>query len=185
MSLQGTRVAIVATHGFEEAELSSPREAMQAQGIEVDIVAPEGGEIRAWAETDWGDNYTVDKTIDEVSEADYDALMLPGGHFNPDVLRTNEKVLTFVRSFFAAHKPVGAICHAPWILINAGVVEGRNMTSVPSISQDLKNAGAKWEDKEVIVDSGFVTSRTPKDLEAFNAKLVEEISEGKHRKQHA
>ncbi|MCM5705049.1 type 1 glutamine amidotransferase domain-containing protein [Larsenimonas salina] len=183
--LKGTKVAILATHGFEESELTSPKKALEAQSIEVHVVAPEGGSIRAWAETDWGAEYPVDKTLDEVSADDYDALQLPGGLFNPDTLRGNEQALEFTRAFFKAGKPVGAICHAPWILINAEVVEGRRLTSVASVSQDLTNAGAKWEDAEVVCDSALVTSRTPADLNAFNAKLIEEIKEGKHRKQHA
>ena len=183
--LKGTRVAILATDGFEESELSSPKKALEAQSIEVHVIAPESGGIRAWAETDWGEEYPVDKTLEEVSADDYDALMLPGGHFNPDTLRTNDQALNFVRDFFKAGKPVGAICHAPWILINAEVVDGRRMTSVPTIAQDLKNAGAQWEDSEVVCDSALVTSRTPKDLHAFNNKLIEEIKEGRHRNQHA
>ena len=130
-----------------------------------------------------GKEYTVDKTLSEASASDYDALVLPGGVINPDQLRTNEDALSFVKDFFSQHKPVAAICHGPQILINAGAVEGRNLTSVKAISQDLKNAGAQWEDSEVVVDSGLVTSRTPEDLPAFNAKLVEEVKEGKHQEQ--
>lgn len=179
-SLNGKRVAILAAAGFEEAELSSPKEALLKAGAEVHVVTPDGKGIRAWAETDWGETYDADKALGDVNESDYHALMLPGGVFNPDELRTNEDALSFVKAFFQAGKPVAAICHAPWILINAGVVEGRRMTSVPSIAQDLRNAGAEWVDEQVVVDSGFVTSRTPKDLDAFNAKLVEEIQEGRH-----
>ncbi|RKR07600.1 protease I [Kushneria sinocarnis] len=183
--LKGTRVAILATDGFEELELSEPKKALEAQSMEVHVVAPKKHGIRAWAKTDWGDDYPVDKVIDEVSAEDYHALVLPGGLFNPDALRTDEKALNFVRAFFEAGKPVGAICHAPWILINAEVVEGRRLTSVHSIADDLKNAGAKWEDSEVVCDSALVTSRTPADLHAFNNKLIEEIKEGRHRGQHA
>ncbi|QEL09928.1 type 1 glutamine amidotransferase [Kushneria phosphatilytica] len=183
--LKGTRVAILATDGFEELELSEPKKALEAQSIEVHVVAPKKHGIRAWAKTDWGDDYAVDKVIDEVSADDYHALMLPGGLFNPDELRLDERALSFVRDFFREGKPVGAICHAPWILINAEVVEGRRMTSVHSIAQDLKNAGAQWEDSEVVCDSALVTSRTPDDLHAFNNKLIEEIKEGRHRQQHA
>lgn len=174
------KIAILATHGFEESELSSPKEYLEQQGWTAHIVSPENGSIKAWAEKEWGKEYPVDKNLDQVQASDYDALMLPGGVINPDQLRTNEKAISFVKEFFAQHKPVGAICHGPQVLINAGVVEGRNLTSVHSISQDLKNAGAHWEDREVVVDSGLVTSRTPKDLPAFNSKLVEEINEGKH-----
>ncbi len=177
------KIAILATHGFEESELSSPKEYLEQQGWTAHIVSPESGSIKAWAEKDWGKEYLVDQTLDNAAASDYDALVLPGGVINPDQLRTNEKALSFVKDFFAQHKPVAAICHGPQVLINAGVVEGRNLTSVNSISQDLKNAGARWEDSEVVVDAGLVTSRTPKDLPAFNAKLVEEIREGKHTEQ--
>lgn len=177
------KIAILATHGFEESELSSPKEYLEQQGWTAHIVSPESGSIKAWAEKDWGKEYPVDQTLDNAAASDYDALVLPGGVINPDLLRTNEKALTFVKDFFAQHKPVAAICHGPQVLINAGVVEGRNLTSVNSISQDLKNAGAHWEDSEVVVDAGLVTSRTPKDLPAFNAKMVEEIREGKHTEQ--
>ncbi|MCM2973091.1 type 1 glutamine amidotransferase domain-containing protein [Larsenimonas suaedae] len=184
-SLKGVRVAILASDGFEESELSVPRAELDAAGIETHIIAPEHGHITAWAETEWGEKYHVDKTLDEVSADDYAALMLPGGVINPDTLRQNEKAQAFVRGFFKAGKPVGAICHAPWILINAGVVDGRRMTSIPSISKDLINAGAEWEDSEVVCDNALVTSRKPSDLDAFCSKLIEEIDEGRHSKQHA
>ncbi|KAA0019597.1 type 1 glutamine amidotransferase [Salinicola corii] len=183
--LNGKRVAILAANGFEESELSSPSAALQGQGVETHVITPDGKGIRAWAETDWGDTYEADKSLDAVNESDYHALVLPGGLFNPDTLRLNDKALALVRHFFEAGKPVAAICHAPWILINAGVVEGRKMTSVPSVAQDLKNAGAQWFDESVVVDSGLVTSRTPKDLDDFNGKLLEELAEGRHSKQHA
>jgi protease I len=163
--------------------LKSPKEHLEQQGWTAHIISPESGSIKAWAEKDWGQEYPVDKTLDEANASDYDALVLPGGVINPDQLRTNESALSFVRDFFQQQKPVAAICHGPQILINAEVVDGRNMTSVNSISQDLKNAGAQWEDSEVVVDNGLVTSRTPKDLPAFNAKMVEEIKEGKHEEQ--
>ncbi|WP_262151437.1 type 1 glutamine amidotransferase domain-containing protein [Chryseobacterium foetidum] len=174
------KIAILATHGFEESELSSPKEHIEQQGWTAHIISPESGSIKAWAEKDWGKEYPVDKTLDEVSASDYDALVLPGGVINPDKIRVNDSALSFVKDFFQQHKPVAAICHGPQILINAGVVEGRKLTSVKNISQDLKNAGAQWEDSEVVVDQGLVTSRTPEDLPAFNAKLVEEVKEGKH-----
>tara|TARA_R110001606_G_scaffold149585_1_gene289572 strand:- start:987 stop:1562 length:576 start_codon:yes stop_codon:yes gene_type:complete len=184
-ALNGKRVAILAAAGFEESELSVPRTALQKEGVEVHIVTPDGKGIRAWAETEWGDTYEADKALADVNESDYHALVLPGGLFNPDELRTNDNALSFVKAFFQAGKPVAAICHAPWILINAGVVEGRRMTSVPSVAQDLVNAGVEWVDEPVVVDSGLVTSRTPKDLDAFNAKLLEELQEGRHTGQHA
>lgn len=179
------RIAILATNGFEESELKSPREAMEKEGFKVDIVSEEAGQIKSWANGNWSNSYQVDKTLDQVTFSDYDALMLPGGVINPDKLRRNQKALTFIKEFFKHEKPVAAICHGPQLLISAGVVEGRTLTSFASIKDDLINAGAKWVDKEVVVDHGFVTSRSPKDLGAFNAKLIEEIREGKHAEQHA
>ena len=179
------KVAILATNGFEEVELTSPKEAMEKEGFEVHIISPEKGKIKAWDKTDWSKEYDVDKALDDVSASDYNALMLPGGVMNPDNLRTNEKAQKFVRDFFEQKKPVAAICHAPWTLISAGVVKGRTMTSYHTLKDDLKNAGANWVDEEVVVDEGFVTSRNPDDLPAFNAKLIEEIKEGKHDAQHA
>lgn len=179
------KVAILATNGFEEVELTSPKEAMENEGFEVHIVSPESGKIKAWNKTDWSKEYPVDKEVGKVSASDYNALMLPGGVMNPDNLRTNEDALKFVRDFFEQKKPVAAICHAPWTLISAGVVKGRTITSYNSMKEDVKNAGANWVDQEVVVDEGFVTSRNPDDLPAFNAKLIEEIKEGKHEAQHA
>lgn len=179
------RVAILATNGFEESELASPKEAMEKEGFKVDIVSPESGTIKAWNKGNWSKEYTVDKTLSQVSADDYNALVLPGGVINPDYLRTNKEALSFVKDFFEQKKPVAAICHGPWTLISAGVVEGRTMTSYHSIKDDLINAGANWVDKEVVVDEGFVTSRNPNDLPAFNSKLIEEVKEGKHEEQHA
>lgn len=179
------RIAILATDGFEEIELTSPKEAMEKEGFQVDIVSTESGKIKAWDKTNWSKEYDVNYTLDQVTAGDYNALMLPGGVLNPDKMRRSEKALDFVREFFKQHKPVAAICHAPQILINAGVVKGRKLTSFSSIRKDLENAGANWVDQEVVVDEGFVTSRNPDDLPAFNAKLIEEIKEGKHEDQHA
>ena len=178
------KIAILATNGFEESELKSPKEHLEQQGWTTHIISPKPGTIKAWAEKDWGKEYDVDKTLDEVQASEYDALVLPGGVINPDQLRTNDNALSFVQDFFKQHKPVAAICHGPQILINAEAVEGRQLTSVKAISIDLKNAGAIWEDSEVVVDNGLVTSRTPDDLPAFNAKMVEEIKEGKHEDQN-
>ena len=178
------KIAILATNGFEESELSSPKQYLEKQGWTAHIVSPEAGTIKAWAEKDWGKEYDVDITLDQASASDYDALVLPGGVINPDKLRTDEKAIAFVQDFFKQHKPVAAICHGPQILLSAEAVNGRKMTSVKSISIDLKNAGAIWEDSEVVVDNGLVTSRTPEDLPAFNAKMVEEINEGKHEDQN-
>lgn len=179
------RIAILATNGFEESELKSPKEAMENEGFQVDIVSTESGKIKAWDNGNWSNEYEVNYTLDQVKADDYNALMLPGGVINPDKLRRSEKALDFVRDFFTQHKPVAAICHAPWIFISAEVVKGRTMTSFNSIRKDLENAGANWVDQEVVVDEGFVTSRNPNDLPAFNKKLIEEIKEGKHKEQHA
>ncbi|MGM0932980.1 MAG: type 1 glutamine amidotransferase domain-containing protein [Bacteroidota bacterium] len=179
------KVAILATNGFEESELKSPKEAMEKEGFKVDIISIEKGKIKGWADGGWSGEVEVNHTVKEVSAKDYNGLVLPGGVMNPDTLRRDENVLTFVRDFFKQKKPVGAICHAGWTLIEADVVKGRTMTSYNSIKTDLKNAGANWVDKEVVVDEGFVTSRNPNDLPAFNSKIIEEIKEGKHDKQHA
>ncbi|MFE3849451.1 type 1 glutamine amidotransferase domain-containing protein [Flavobacterium sp. LB3P45] len=175
------RIAILATNGFEEVELSSPKEYLEKQGWKAEIVSPESGSIRSWASTEWGKDYKVDQELKNVKATDYDALVLPGGVINPDKLRTNENALAFIKDFFKAGKPVAAICHGPQILISADLVKGRKMTSYPSIKIDLMNAGAEWHDQEVVVDKGLVTSRNPDDLPAFNKKLVEEIKEGKYQ----
>lgn len=179
------RVAILATNGFEESELKSPKEAMEKEGFKVDIVSPEKGSIKAWDTGEWSNDYKVDRVLDEIKADEYNALVLPGGVINPDHLRRSDKVINFVKDFFKQSKPVAAICHGAWTLINAEVVKGRTMTSFHSIRKDLENAGANWVDKEVVVDQGLVTSRNPDDLPAFNAKVIEEIKEGKHAKQHA
>ena len=181
----GKRIAILATDGFEEVELTSPKEAMEKEGFNVEIVSLKSGNIKSWDGDNWGKDFKVDKTLDEVSAKDYHALVLPGGVINPDNLRTEESALIFVRDFFKQSKPVCAICHAPWTLISADVVEGRTMTSFKSVRKDLENAGALWVDQEVVVDEALVTSRNPDDLPAFNAKVIEEIKEGKHDLQHA
>jgi protease I len=179
------RVAILATHGFEESELKSPKEAMEKEGFRVEIVSEQSGQIKSWANGNWSASYQVDNTIDQVKASDYSALMLPGGVINPDKLRRNEDALQFIRDFFEQEKPVAAICHAPQLLISAGVVDGRELTSFHSIKDDLINAGAKWVDREVVVDNGLVTSRNPNDLPAFNSQLIKEVREGRHEEQHA
>jgi protease I len=183
--INGKRVAILATDGFEQSELLEPRKALEEAGATVEVVSPKAGKIRGWAEKNWGEEVKVDRTIDSAHAGDFDALVLPGGVMNPDKLRRDERVLKFVREFFAAGKPVGAICHGPWTLIDAGVVKGRRMTSYASIQSDLKNAGAEWVDEVVVVDEGLVTSRRPADLPEFNRKLIEEIGEGVHAEQRA
>ena len=179
------KIALLATNGFEESELKSPLEAMKKEGFEVHIISEEKGTIKAWDTDHWSNDYEVDKTLDEVSAKEYCALVLPGGVINPDKLRRNEDALVFIRDFFKQKKPVAAICHGPQLLISADVVKGRTLTSFNSIKKDLQNAGALWVDKEVVVDEALVTSRNPDDLPAFNAKLIEEIKEGKHELQHA
>lgn len=175
-------IAILATHGYEQSELTEPLEALRKAGATVLIVAPEIGEIEGWDDGDWGESVGVDLTIEEAlkRQDEFDALVLPGGVINPDQLRMREDATRFVRAFFKAGKPVSAICHGPQILIDCGVVEGRELTSYPSIKNDLKNAGARWVDREVVVDQGLVTSRTPDDLPAFIDKTIEEIREGVH-----
>jgi len=184
--LSGMRVAVLtANEGVEQIELTEPVKALKAAGAEVDLIAPETGEIQAFNHLDKADTFTVDHSVAEVSEGDYAGLVLPGGVANPDNLRTHEKAVAFARSFFEAGKPVAAICHAPWTLVEAGVVEGRTLTSWPSLKTDIENAGGNWVDEEVVVDQGFVTSRNPDDLDAFCDKMIEEIGEGEHSGQHA
>lgn len=178
-------VAILATHGFEEIELTSPMKALQDAGATVHIVSPQKGEIKAWKNGNWSGSYKVDKNVNEVTADDYHALLLPGGVINPDQLRTDKDSIQFIKDFFKQKKPVSAICHGLQILINAEVVEGRKLTSYHSIRKDLENAGAHWVDEEVVVDHGFTTSRNPDDLPAFNRKVIEELREGKHERQHA
>ncbi len=184
--LAGHTIAFIATNGVEQIELTSPWDAVKAAGATPVLVSDKKDSITAM-QGDWdhGDSFTVDRHISDVKAEDFDSLVIPGGTLNADTLRTNEDVLTFVRDFFSASKPVASICHGPWLLINAGVVDGRTVTSVDKIEIDLKNAGAQWVDQEVVVDSGLTTSRNPGDLEAFNAKLIEEAAEGKHREQTA
>ncbi|HEY2727193.1 MAG TPA: type 1 glutamine amidotransferase domain-containing protein [Parafilimonas sp.] len=179
-SLQGKKVAILTETGFEEVELTSPKQALEEAGAEVHIVSPQKEKVKAWDHDHWSIELKVDKNIDDVKEEDYDALVLPGGVLNPDKLRTNKNAVEFVSEFLESGKPVAAICHGPQTLIETGLLEGRTMTSYPSIQTDLKNAGVDWVDREVVVDNGLVTSRSPKDLQAFNKKMIEEIREGVH-----
>ena len=181
--LNGKKIAILSTHGFEQSELTKPLSGLRDAGATVHVIAPESGSIRGWDGGDWGDSVKVDKTIADANAGDYDALVLPGGVMNPDSLRTRQDATTFVREFFKAGKPVSAICHGPQILIDCGVIEGRELTSYPSIKNDLKNAGARWVDMEVVCDQGLTTSRTPEDLDAFIKKTIEEVAEGAHAHQ--
>jgi protease I len=180
MELSGKKIAILATNGFEQSELEVPRDALKAAGATVEIVSLQAGEIKGWDKKDWGRPVKVDKTLDQATPADYDALVLPGGQINPDLLRVEPKALQFIKSIFEAKKVVAAVCHAPWLLIETGIAKGRRMTSYKSIKTDVANAGAKWEDSEVVVDQGIITSRNPGDLKAFSAKIIEEVREGRH-----
>lgn len=174
--LEGLKVAILATDGFEQVELTEPRKALEQAGAATHIVAPKSGSIKGWDHTDWGDTVDVDETLDEASPDEYDALMLPGGVLNPDKLRMNEKALEFVRHFFQNGKPVAAICHGPQTMIDAEVVRGRRMTSYEAVRKDLENAGANWVDQEVVCDNGLITSRKPDDIPAFNEAIVNEFA---------
>lgn len=181
--LDGKKVAILVADGFEQVELTSPKQALEEAGATTQIVSPKSDKVKGWDHTQWGEEFPVDVPIDQANPNDYDALLLPGGVMNPDNLRTNKQAVQFVRSFFEQQKPVASICHGPWMLVEADVLKGRKVTSYHSIQTDVKNAGANWVDQEVVVDQGLVTSRNPDDLPAFNRKLVEEVAEGKHERQ--
>ena len=174
------KIAFLATDGVEQVELTSPWEALKDEGAEVELVSLEDGEIQGFEHLDHGDKFPVDKKVTDADASDYDGLVLPGGVANPDFLRGDEDAVAFVKAFAEAGKPIGAICHGPWTLIDAGVVDGLTLTSWPTLKTDLENAGANWVDEEVHVDKGLTTSRKPDDLPAFNAKLVEEFCEGVH-----
>jgi protease I len=179
--LEGKKIAfLTANEGVEQIELTEPLKAVREAGAEAELLAPEGGQVQAFNHLDKGDTFDADRAVGEADAGEYDGLVLPGGVANPDQLRGRPEALEFVRGFFEAGKPVGVICHGPWTLIDAGVVEGRTITSWPSLQTDLRNAGAEWVDEEVHVDQGLVSSRKPDDLDAFNAKLVEEFAEGVH-----
>lgn len=184
-SLTGKRVAILATDGVEQVELTEPRKALDAAGAKTRVVSPKPGSIRGWNHTEWGEQIPVDVSLDSASPEDFDALLLPGGVMNPDHLRTNRSAVNFVRAFFEAGKPVAAICHGPWMLVEADVARGRNVTSWPSLQTDLRNAGANWTDSQVVTDHGLVTSRKPDDIPAFNKKMIEEFAEGVHDEQRS
>ena len=178
--VKGKRVAILATDGVEQVELTEPRKALDQAGARTVLVSPKNGKIKAWQHDRWGDELQVDVLLDSANADDFDALMLPGGVMNPDHLRQNERAVQFVRRFFEFGKPVAAICHAPWMLVEAGVVRGRTLTSWPSLRTDIENAGGDWVDREVVTDEGMVTSRKPDDIPAFNRKMLEEFAEGIH-----
>lgn len=178
--LHGKSVAILVTDGFEQSELEQPRKALEDAGAETTLISPNDDEVKGWSEDDFGDTFTVDLPLSQAHAQEFDALLLPGGVMNPDKLRTIPAAVDFVRSFFDAGKPVAAICHGPQLLIEAGVVRGRKLTSYPSLKTDLINAGAQWVDEAVVTDQGLVTSRRPADIPQFNAKMIEEIAEGVH-----
>jgi protease I len=185
MELSGKKIAILATNGFEQSELEVPRDTLKQAGATVEIISLQADEIKGWDKKDWGRPVKVDKTLDDASASDYDAIVLPGGQINPDLLRVEPKALKFIKDIFEAKKVVAAVCHAPWLLIETGIAKGRKMTSFKSIKTDVMNAGGKWEDSEVVVDQGVITSRNPGDLKAFSAKIVEEVKEGNHTRRSA
>lgn len=174
-ALTGTRIAILATHGYEKSELFEPQRQLREAGAEVSVVSPESGSIRSWDKTDWGDVANVDVDLEAAEVGDFDCLVLPGGQINPDILRMNDTAVSFVRDFFNSKKVLAAICHAPWMLIEAAIVRERRVTSYASIRTDVENAGAHWEDSEVVVDRPLITSRAPGDLDAFCATIRQEI----------
>ena len=177
-NLQGKKVAILATDGFEQSELLEPRKALDEAGATTQLVSPAGKKIKGWDQKDWGKEVSVDVPLDSANAEEFDALLLPGGVMSPDQLRMNPTAVQFVKQFTDAGKPVAAICHGPWTLVEAGAVRGRTMTSWPSLKTDLKNAGASWVDKEVVNDQGVVTSRSPDDIPAFNREMIRLFSEG-------
>jgi protease I len=183
--ISGTKVAILATNGFEQSEFEVPRDRLKAAGAKVEIVAPEHGQIRGWDRRDWGHSVPVDRTVGEINAGDYDALVLPGGQINPDLLRTDRRVLDLIRAMHERKKIVAAVCHAPWLLIETGLAKGLKATSFKSIKTDMVNAGAKWEDSEVVVHRAIITSRNPDDLEAFSAKIIETLAERRGSKRTA
>lgn len=178
--LKGKRVAALVDNGFEQSELTDPVQALRDSGALVEIVSPQAGTVKGWQHTTWGQEVKVDRSLDAANAGDYDALLLPGGVMSPDRLRMNATAVDFVRGFVTEQKPIAAICHGPWTLIEAGAVQGRRMTSWPSLQSDLRNAGAHWVDEQVVVDNGLVTSRKPDDIPAFNRKMIEEFAEGRH-----
>jgi protease I len=183
--LEGKKVAILVENGFEQSELMEPRKALEQAGAKTAVVSPAEGKVKGWKHGNWGEEVQVDVPLGSARAEDFDALMLPGGVINPDKLRLHPQAIAFIRAFYDAKKPIAAICHGPWTLINAGAVQGRRMTSWPSLEADLRNAGAEWVDEEVVTDQGIVTSRKPEDIPAFSRKMIEEIAEGRHEKRKA
>lgn len=185
MQLDNRKIAILATHGFEQSELEVPRDRLKQAGATVAIASPDGKPIRGWQKGDWGRPAEVDLKIADAKEGDYHALVIPGGVMNPDKLRIDTDAMALVKAFLAGGKPVAAVCHGPWLLVQADALQGRQATSYPSIRKDVENAGATWVDETVVVDDGIITSRNPDDLEAFTAKIIEEVTEGKRHRRAA
>lgn len=185
ITLEGKKVAILVADGFEQEELTGPKEALEAAGAQIEIVSPAEGEVQGWNHDEKADKFRVDMPLNLARSDDYDALLLPGGVRNPDQLRMSTRAVEFVDGFFATGKPVAAICHAPWLLIETDVIKGKTITSWPSLKTDLTNAGARWVDREVVVDDGLVTSRKPADIPAFNKKMLQEFAAGRHARQWA
>jgi protease I len=181
-SLKGKKIAILATDGFEQSELMQPRQALEEAGAHTEVISPNAGKIKGWDHKDWGESVKVDKTLDNVNAEEYDGLLLPGGVINPDRLRMDPKAVNFVQQFVTAGKTVGAICHGPWTLLEAGALKGKTVTSWPSLRTDLKNAGAHWVDKEVVTDGQFITSRKPDDIPAFNKAVIESLAQGPQKR---
>ncbi len=181
--LQGKRVAILVDEGFEQVELTEPRKALNEAGAQTQIVSPQKGKVKGWQHDHWGDEFPVDVPLSSAKPQDFDALLLPGGVMNPDHLRMNPQAVQFAKTFFDQRKPVAAICHGPWMLVETGAARGRTITSWPSLQTDIRNAGGNWVDQEVVTDNGLVTSRKPDDIPAFNRKMIEEFAEGSHPQQ--
>ena len=184
-AIRDSKILIIATNGFEQSELEVPRDKLKAAGAKVTIASPDGKEIKGWQHTDWGRPAAVDLKITDAKEGDYHALVIPGGVMNPDKLRVDEDAMKLVKAFLASGKPVAAVCHGPWLLVQADALKGRQATSYKSIRKDVENAGATWVDEEVVVDDGIITSRSPDDLPAFVSKIIEEVEEGKHYRRAA
>ncbi len=183
--LKNKRIAILATDGVEQVELIEPKKALEEAGAQTDVISPKDGKIKGWNHTDWGKEIPVDVNLKSADQNNYDALLLPGGVMNPDTLRMDPSAVQFVKAFFDNGRPVAAICHGPWLLVEADVARGRKLTSWPSLRTDIRNAGGEWTDQEVVTDRGLVTSRKPADIPAFNKKVIEEFAEGKHKTQPA